>query len=240
MNSNQSGAAVDSLIETKLSFAKKKTIVPVYAILLVLALLYLFPIFWLLLSAFKPNQEILKVPVAFFPSRFTLENIRRVMIEFSFTRYFANSLFVTLTTLCLNVFTSCIIGYVFAKFNFRAKNLIFVFLLGTLMIPFTVTMIPTYQIMIWLDWLDTYTALIVPAILHTFGIFFHRQYIMSIPDDLLDAARIAGAGEYGIFIRIIFPLAKPAMATIGITAFFGIWDALLWPLIIHELRPFTN
>ncbi len=136
------------------------------------AVIYLFPFFWMLLSSVKTESEVVRFPIVFFPSRITLENYRSIFTEFSFVRYLFNSVFLTSTVTLANLFTASLVGYVLAKFHFRAKNFIFLLLMAPMMIPFPVRLIPNYQIIVWFKWVDSYLALIVPQIFVTFTIFF--------------------------------------------------------------------
>lgn len=201
-------------------------------ILSVVTVIHLFPIAWMIVSAFKPASEVIRYPATFLPSYLTLENFEAVFTEFAFGRYFLNSVFLTSTTVVLNVLTGSIIGYVFAKFSFPAKNTIFLMLLATMMIPFPVRLLPSYQLLIWFNWLDRYVGIIAPQAIVVFTVFFMRQFIYSIPDDFVDAARIDAAGEFRIYFTIIIPLCAPAIVTIGILRFVHTWDDLLWPLIV--------
>jgi ABC-type glycerol-3-phosphate transport system permease component len=130
------------------------------------------------------------------------------------------------------LFTSSLVGYVLAKIEFRGREVIFISILATMMIPYPVTLIPSYQMMDWFGWLNTYWALIIPGCYSSFGIFLVRQYMHSIPDELLDAGRIDGASELRIFFQLVLPLTTPVMAALGIFHFMWNWNSFLWPFLI--------
>jgi len=149
-----------------------------------------------------------------------------------FGRYFLNSVVVALCTVVSVLFTSTLAGYAFAKFSFPGKRILFLFVLSTMMIPFQIRMVPLYIMVNSWKLSDTYTGLILPGLVDAFGIFLMRQFIASIPNDLIDAARIDGASEPGIFLRMILPLVQPALSALAIFTLIGNWEAFLWPLLI--------
>jgi multiple sugar transport system permease protein len=149
-----------------------------------------------------------------------------------FARFFFNSVIVALMITLAHLFFDPLAGYVFAKYRFPLKNVLFLFIMGTLMIPFFVRMIPLYIMMGQWDWLNTYQALIVPFIMSAYGIFLMRQFIRPLPTELIDAARIDGCSEFGVYWRVILPQVKPALATLGLFTFLSHWDELLWPLVV--------
>jgi multiple sugar transport system permease protein len=153
----------------------------------------------------------------------------------SFEIFFRNSLFVAITVTFLTLLTSSMAGYVFAKYNFRGRDALFVIILSMLMIPFNISIIPLYALMLDLEWTNSYWALIIPSAFSPFGIFLMRQFMHSIPDELLDAARIDGASEFGIFFRIVMPLSTAALAALAIFTFIAQWDDFLWPLVILDV-----
>lgn len=198
----------------------------------VLAVLVSFPLVWMVLSSFKPNEELWRVTPTLWPENPTLDGYRHIFTQMPFARYFLNSLFVATATTVLAVLTSAIAGYVFAKFDFRGKNLLFMCILASMMIPGTVMIVPRYVLINTIGWTDTYMALIIPQGITVFGIFLMRQYMHGIPSDYIDAARVDGMSEFGIFAQIILPLCKPALSALAILSFIGSWDALLWPLVV--------
>jgi ABC-type glycerol-3-phosphate transport system permease component len=160
-----------------------------------------------------------------------LTNIRQVFQRVDFGRYFLNSLFVSTSITLLDLFFSTITGYALAKYNFPGKSIVFGIVIGTMMVPFIVILVPQYILVRDLGWLDSYTGLIVPFAISSFGIFLMRQALASTPDELLDAARIDGAGEWRILFQIVAPLHVPALTSLAILRFLGEWDSLLWPLV---------
>ncbi len=194
------------------------------------------PFYWTFISSFKSKPEYYVYPPTWWPAMPTLSNWTGLLdLEVgSFELFALNSLIVSVLGTAIPLLTSGMAGYIFAKYRFKGRDLIFVGILSLMMIPFNVTMIPLYQIMVWLKWNNTLIPLILTFAFSPFGIFLMRQYIHSIPDDLLDAARMDGASEFGIFFRIILPLSTAAMAALGIFIFVTLWDDFLWPFIIVD------
>jgi multiple sugar transport system permease protein/raffinose/stachyose/melibiose transport system permease protein len=202
------------------------------AVLSVGAAVSFLPFFWMVTSAFKLPQEITAYPPVWLPAHPTMDNIVNVWARLDFARYFANSLFLSVVPTVIIVFTSMLLGYVLAKIDFRGREMLFLAILATMMIPYPVTLIPRYQMMVWFHWIDTYWPLIVPSMYSSFGIFLVRQFMQSIPDELLDAARVDGASELRIFAQIVIPLSMPVVSALGIFNFLGHWDSFLWPLLM--------
>lgn len=204
------------------------------------AIIFTLPFLLMLSSAFKSSSEILRIPPTLLPENPSLDAFRTVLTDAPFTRWFANSLLVSTTITVIVLFTCSLVGYVFAKFEFPGRNVIFVMILATMMVPFPVLLIPTYLIVNELNLINSLWALIVPAMVSAFGIFLMRQFIAGIPSDLIEAARLDGASEWVIYARIIVPLAKPPMAALGIFTFLAAWNDYLWPLIvINDLEKST-
>jgi multiple sugar transport system permease protein len=191
-----------------------------------------FPFLWMVLGAFKSNAEILKIPPTLLPDQWTLENFQWIFDRLPIAYLFFNTVFVTVTVTIAVLFTSALAGYVFAKFQYWGRDLLFLVVLSTMMIPVEVTLIPLYLEVRTLKLLDSYGALIVPFVASPFGIFLMRQFMHSIPNDYLDAARIDGLSEFGIFMRIVLPLTGPALSALAIMTIIGQWDSLLWPIIV--------
>ncbi len=204
------------------------------------ACVMLYPFVFMILSSFKFNSEIIRNPPTFFPEAYTLENYGKVFGENRFGRFFFNSVWLTLVKTVIILYSSAFFGYVFAKLRFRGKEMLFLFVLATMMIPWPVTIVPQYQLMGWLGWVGNYTSLIVPALFSTFGIFMMRQYIASVPDELIEAARIDSAGEFTVFHRIVLPDVVPAVSALGIFQFLWVWDEYLWPfLMLQSMDKYT-
>jgi ABC-type glycerol-3-phosphate transport system permease component len=192
----------------------------------------LFPMLWMVSSAFKPLDEMFSHPVKLLPAHPTLDNFKQLFTDFPFTENIWNSFYIAFVSTGLSLFFCALGGFAFAKYKFKFKTVLFIIMLGSMMIPGETLMIPLYIIFQKLGWIDTHWGLIVPGIANAFGIFFMRQFIFSLPDELLEAARIDGLGEFGIFRRIVLPVLKPAFASLGIIFFMGSWNNFLWPLIL--------
>ncbi len=205
-----------------------------YTLLLLGCLLTLLPFVWMLFGSFKSSGEIIQVPPTFWPENPTLNNYRDIFNDphVPLARFYLNSLIVTVSVVALTLFSSSMAGYIFAKYQIFAKTVFFVLVLSTIMIPFPVLMIPTYLILVKLGLIDSLWGLIVPAGVNAFGIFLMKQFIESLPNELIDAARIDGSSEWGIYWRIILPQVGPALATLGILTFMFNWNNYLWPLIV--------
>lgn len=190
------------------------------------------PFIWMMLSSFKTNKEITSVTPTLFPAHFTLDNYVKIQENFNFFGFFGNSLFIAVIVTLLVIYTSTLSGYVFAKYRFAGRDLLFSFILATMMIPWCVTILPRYSMMVKFGWLDSYWALIIPTMVSGFGIFMLRQHISTIPDEIIEAARIDGASEFYIFHRLIFPLSTNAIASVAIFQFLWIWEDYLWPYLV--------
>ena len=211
-----------------------------YLVLTLGAILMLLPFFWMITASFKSLNEVIQIPPQWLPKQWDFRNYPEVFRQQPlFGRYFLNSVIVAAVTVASVLITSSLAGYAFAKYNFPGKNVFFVFVLSTMMIPFQIRMVPLFVMVSGWKLLDTYTGLILPGLVDAFGIFLMRQFIASIPTDLIDAARIDGASEPGIFLWIILPLIQPALSALAIFTLIGNWESFLWPLLItnsDELR----
>lgn len=184
----------------------------------------------MVLSTFKPEFEITNLNLL--PSKFTLDSYRTVLSKIPVGRAFINSLFVScMVTTSVLIFSS-ITGYALSRLTFKGRDIIFGLLLFTMMLPFQITLIPMYVMMVKFHWVNTYQALIVPAMVSGFGILIFRQSFKTIPGDLIDSARLDGCGEIEILFRIVWPLSKPAIITVGIITFVNTWNDVLWPIIV--------
>lgn len=204
----------------------------VHLILIIWLLISVIPFLWMLSTSFKGPGEIFLFPPKWIPKNPTLKNYKDLFQQMNFGRPFLNSIIVSLSTTFLSVLLATMAGYGFAKFNFKNKNVLFLIILGTVMVPGQITMIPVFLLLTKLNLLNTYWGLILPALANAFNIFFMRQFISGIPDELIEAAKMDGANEGWIFFKVILPLSKPAMAAITIFTFTGSWNNFLWPLII--------
>jgi len=204
----------------------------VYLFLILISIFMMMPLLWMFSSAFKSQSEIFSYPPTFIPKSFTINNFIRLFELFPFGRNLFNSLFVASSKTVLSLFFCSLAAFGFAKYKFPGREFLFVFLLGTMIIPFHVTMIPLYMLYREIGWINKFWGLIFPGMANAFGIFFMRQYLVKIPDELLDAARIDGCSEFKIFLYIILPMARPALTALGIIFFMRSWNDFLWPLII--------
>jgi multiple sugar transport system permease protein len=203
-----------------------------YVLLTLGALILLLPILWMVSASFMSRSDVTSAPVNLIPPEWHFQNYVRIFTVFNIDHYLLNSVIVTGSVIILNVIFCTMTGYSLAKFRYPGRNLIFGFVLATFMIPFTVIAIPLYLIVRSFDWINTYQGLIAPFAMTAFGVFLMRQFISTIPNEYIDAARIDGASELGIFLRIIVPLSTPAMSTLAILTFVTNWDEFLWPLIV--------
>ncbi|NUU77679.1 carbohydrate ABC transporter permease [Paenibacillus xylanilyticus] len=202
-------------------------------ILLTLGLgVMVFPFLWMISTSFKTLDEIYSLSL--FPSRFTWENYATMFRETPFPAWMLNSLYIAVIATASVVVFDSITGYILAKFSFWGKQVIFVLILSTLMVPTEMLIIPWYLVSSSLNGMDTYWGILFPGLISGFGIFLMKQFMESLPSELLDAARIDGMGEWGIFLRIAVPLVKPALATLCILTFLGSWNSFIWPLIITQ------
>lgn len=205
-----------------------------YLILVPASLVALLPFVWMILGSFKTGAEIRQIPPTFFPQTFTFDNYRKVLTdpELPLGIFYKNSAIIAIANVIQVLFTSSLLGYVFAKFEFKSKRYIFWFIMATMMIPSQMTMIPGYLILAKLGLINNLLGLIIPAAIDAFGIFMFRQFSHSIPNELIDAARVDGAGEFRIYFSIVLPQLGPALATFGMLTFMFNWNAYLWPLIV--------
>jgi multiple sugar transport system permease protein len=211
-------------------------------VLFIGSLVMLFPVFWLLTCAVKTNAEITAIPLKLFPERIRWENFPNMFNRINMARYYLNSIiFAGISTITV-VFSGSLAGYIFAKYRFKGKEVVFLVVLSVMMLPFPVLLVPLYVIMANLGWVDTFAGLIAPGAVTAFGIFLMRQFIASIPTDLILSMRIDGSSEVGIWTRLILPNTKPALASLSIFCFMANWDNFLWPLVIsttEKTRPLT-
>ncbi|TDV48908.1 carbohydrate ABC transporter permease [Actinophytocola oryzae] len=189
------------------------------------------PFVWMLLSSFKPEGEIRADPPTWWPHDPSLANYGNLFDRLDFPTYFTNSAVVAVVTTVGNLLFCSAAGYALAKLPFAGRRVLFAIVLGTLMVPSVVTIVPLFVLASNLGLVNTVAGLILPYLAQAFGVFLMRQFILSIPDDLLEAARIDAASEWRIFWRIVLPLCRPALATLGILTFLGSWNNFLWPLV---------
>lgn len=203
-----------------------------YAGLIGSSLLMIVPFYWTVGTSLKLEEFVYASPPQWIPNPVTFISYLQVLTRIPFPRYFLNSTIAATVTTAGHVFFDTLAGYAFAKLRFPGRDKIFFILLLGLMVPLQVNLIPLYRIMSAFHWLDTYFALTITDLTSIFGIFLMRQYILSIPDELLDAARIDGCSEFGVFWRVVVPLALPGVAALVIFTFMNTWNSFLWPRIV--------
>ena len=212
----------------------------IYLALVVSSVIMVIPFYWTLGTSLKLENHIFDNPPQWIPSPLTFMHYGNVLTRIPFPRYFLNSVIVTFSIVLAQVFLNTLAAYAFAKLRFPGRDKIFFILLLGLMVPFQVNIIPMYKIMTILKFTDTYAALIAPSLTSIFGIFLMRQFMMSIPDEILDSARVDGCNEFGVFWRIMLPLCLPGVATLVIFTFMGAWNDFLWPrIVINSENLFT-
>ncbi|MEV0720437.1 carbohydrate ABC transporter permease [Asanoa sp. NPDC050611] len=203
-----------------------------YAILAVGLLVVVGPFVWMALSSLKPEGEIRSVPPTWLPETWTLDNFRDLFSRLDFPLFFFNSALVAVVVTAGNLLFCSLVGYALAKLRYPGKRVLFVAVLGMLMVPGMVTFVPQFVLVSNMGLTNSYAGLILPFLVGPFGVFLMRQFLQSIPDDLIEAARVDGAGEFRIFWRVVLPLCRPALATLGILTFLASWNNFLWPLVV--------
>ena len=205
-----------------------------YAVLILGLVATLLPFFYIMVSSLKTEAELRKTPPDFFPAEPTFKHYTAILTneDIPIVRNVTNSIFVSVARVFISLFTSSYAGYIFAKYHFKGKNLAFGVILIQIMIPFQVVMIPNYLLIVRFGLIDRLWALIIPTMVDAYGIFMMKQFIEAMPGELMDAARIDGASEFGIYSRIILPQMGPPLASLGIFTFMATWNDYLWPLIV--------
>jgi alpha-1,4-digalacturonate transport system permease protein len=204
----------------------------VWIVLAAGALVMLFPIYWMFATAVRPRAEIFEALVSLFPSSVSFDNFIAIWHRYPLATWVGNSVIIAVFSVVITVFINLLCGYTFAKFRFFGRDLLFFAILGALMMPIQVILVPEFLIVSWLGLLNTHWGVILPRAAEAFGIFMVRQFMVSIPDDLLEAARLDGAGEFTIFLRIVVPLSKPVIAVLVIFTFMWRWNDFAWPLVV--------
>lgn len=212
--------------------------------LVLISFLYLLPYVWMIAMSFKPDGEIYSTGI--FPQNPTLIQYNRLLygyqfgditLQINFPAYYKNTIIITVLSLVLVLFTDALAAYAFAKFNFRGKNLLFWTMIGTMMLPIYATLIPSFWLFSKLKLVNTYQALILPGVIDAYGIFLLKQYMETIPNEILDAATVDGAGPFRRFWAIMVPLSRPALGTLAVFRFLFVWNDYLWPLVIIREEP---
>ncbi|MBM7553145.1 carbohydrate ABC transporter permease [Thalassobacillus pellis] len=201
----------------------------------VISFIALFPILSLLLSSFRPSSELMRngISLTFDPASLNLDNYTFIFTQAGdYWGWYWNSLAISAITIVLSLFFSSMVGYALALYDFKGRTFFFTLVLFILMVPFEILMLPLFQLMITMQLVNTYTAVILPAVVAPIAVFFFRQYALGLPKELMDAARIDGSTEYGIFFRIMLPLMTPSLAAMAILQGLGSWNNFLWPLVV--------
>ncbi len=219
---------------------KKAIVFTGYLILIIGALSMLVPFLWLIVVSFMQESQIFSYPPSFIPDPFIIDNYRNVFTRLPLFRFFANSLFVALTTTIFQVLFSAMAGYAFARSKFKYKDAIFFIFLITMMVPPQVNIIPLFFLMRELHWIDTYQALIIPGIFGGLGVFLMRQWFKSMSTEIEEAAKIDGCSIVKIFFTIALPLAMPALVTLALFTFITTWNSFMWPLIVTNSPDITT
>lgn len=204
----------------------------IHAVLLIALIIMIIPFWWMIATSLKTKPEILQFPPTWFPHIITFENYVELFSTIDFAVPLKNSIFIAVMTTFLSLTVSAMSAYAIAKFDFKWKDHIFMLMLATIMVPGQVTTIPVFLLLKSMGLLDTYAGLIVIGLANVGTIFFLRQFLTTISDSYIEAAKIDGAGDFRIFFEIILPMMKPSLITMGIFIFTGAWNAFFWPLII--------
>lgn len=208
----------------------------IWGLLVVGALIMVFPLYWMFATAIRPREELFSGEFRLFPSEFVWSNFSQAWGKLPFALFYLNSILIALIAVAATVFINLLAGYTFAKYKFPGRNILFLLLISTLMIPIQVIMVPEFLIVSALGWVNTYAGVIAPRAAEAFGIFMVRQFMVSIPDELIEAARLDGAGEFKIFWRVILPLSWPVVAVLTIFTFMWRWNDFAWPLVVLQDR----
>ncbi|MCY3800770.1 MAG: carbohydrate ABC transporter permease [Chloroflexi bacterium] len=214
----------------------------IYVVLALMGITSLLPFFWMLSSSLKDRESLFEYPPQFIPAEPTLANYTFLFAQTNILRYTLNTAIVTVGVTAVVIILGSMAGYSFAKLEFPGRNFLFFGMLGGLMVPFEVLMIPLFILVVRMKLANTFPGIILPMAAGPFGIFVMRQYLLSIPDELLDAARVDGASEFTVFWRIVMPMSKPAVAALGTLIAIGAWNMFIWPLIVtskEEMRVLT-
>jgi len=206
----------------------------IYLLLIIGLIITMIPFLWMISSSFKDVGEIFNYPPSLIPHILKLSNYIYLFSEWGFLKPILNSLFIASTVTLSTIFLSALGGFGFAKYNFKLRKPLFYILIGSMMIPLQALIIPLFILMKTFNWLDSYYAVIIPFLVNGFGVFLMRQYIVTIPSSILEAARIDGCSEFRIFLQIILPLIRPALGALTIFSFMAMWNSFLWPLIVFQ------
>ena len=214
----------------------KGSSVLIWGLLVVGAFIMVFPLYWMFATAIRPRTELFGGGFRLFPSDLVWSNFSQAWGKLPFALFYLNSILIAVIAVAATVFINLLAGYTFAKYEFPGRNVLFLLLISTLMIPIQVIMVPEFLIVSALGWVNTYAGVIAPRAAEAFGIFMVRQFMVSIPDELIEAARLDGAGEFKIFWKVILPLSWPVVAVLTIFTFMWRWNDFAWPLVVLQDR----
>jgi multiple sugar transport system permease protein len=203
-----------------------------YAVLTLIALITLAPLLWMASASFMPTGQASSFPPRFLPKEFTYEHYASLFTRLNLARYLFNSAFLAIAVTAISLVINSMAGYAFAKYRFRGRDALFKLLIASMVIPAQVTMLPLFLMLNKMGVINTYMGVIIPGMAGIFGIFLIRQFALSIPDSLIEAARIDGASDFRIYWSLILPLCRPVLITLAIFTFMGTWNDFLWPLIV--------
>lgn len=202
------------------------------------AIIMVFPVVWMILCSFKPQQEMMQFPPTFFPKNWAISNYINVFKQMPFARYYFNSLWTSALNTVVGVLSSSLIGYVFAKYHFKGRDILFFGILACMMIPYETLMPSVYKIMVGFHWTNSYLVLTIPYFCNIFGIFLMRQVYLDIPNDYLEAAEVDGCSQIRTWWKIAMPIAKPTITSLVIFLFMASYNSFLWPLISTDSRKY--
>lgn len=215
----------------KMKTKKRMGTIILTVILVVLSIFMLVPFFWMVMSSLKMNKDVFSIPMTWWPEKFHWENYKLIWTKLPLITFFLNTAKIAIITTAIQLCTSCFAAYGFTKCNFKGRDTLFLAYVLTIAVPWQVYMVPQFILVSKMGLNDSHLGLILMQAFAAFGVFLIRQFYISIPDELCEAARIDGLNEYGIFARIVFPLGKPAMATLVIFTFVNVWNDYMGPLI---------
>lgn len=206
--------------------------IPGYVILFAIALIPILPLYWLLISAFKSSAEFTRIPPTWFPENFTLDAFEKAVTQIPLLQSLGNSAIIAVGSTVAVLITSTLAGYVFAKHRFRGRDTLFWGIIATMFLPPVVTLVPLYHLVTAMGLDDSYIGVMLPWLANAFGIFLMRQFMLDVPDEIIEAARLDGASEFRLLFQIVVPLLKPALVTLAVFMFVYSWNNFLWPLSI--------
>jgi len=216
----------------KYIFIKIITRISLHVLLIIGSFFMILPFLWMIISSFKPNIDIISVDFRLFSTNWTLDNYKKIISEMPIGRAYFNSILIATIATAFTIFSSSAAGFLFSKLKFWGRDALFFLVLGSVMIPPQIVLIPLYLMISRMHLVNSYIGLIVPFLINAFGVFLMRQFIYGIPNEIIEAARVDGASDWKIYYRIIIPLVKPAIAVVGILIFLWTYDEFLWPLVV--------